>query len=243
MTGGAKLPVLVVGDVHGDLERLFSALKPYPHEAWRTVFLGDLVDGGAFGVGALRYARDRPNSTVLAGNHEALMLAALADRDQELRWLGVGGQPHDLEELKKDPPLQEWLRTRPALLKLDDGTLVQHSDNDGYRALLPPPQDQPDAVAAINENTEWVLHNRPEFFWDVTSPYRIFEKQPLRLESWLQLTGARRVVHGHSPHAESLPKAYHGGKAICFDGGLGRFGGPRYRKRTPAAASVAPLPP
>jgi hypothetical protein len=59
-----ELPVLIVGDVHGDLERLFQALKPYPAAEWNTVFLGDLVDYGMFGVGAMRYARDRPNSTV-----------------------------------------------------------------------------------------------------------------------------------------------------------------------------------
>jgi Calcineurin-like phosphoesterase len=237
------LPVLVVGDVHGDLERLFQALKPYPADKWHTIFLGDLVDGGIFGVGALRYARDRPNSTVLIGNHEALMLAALNDPDQMLRWLGVGGQQHDLDELRNDGPLQEWIRTRPALLRLPDGTLVQHADNDGYRALLPPPQDQPDPVATINENSEWVLRKRPEFYWDVTSPYRVFDNQPARLRQWLELTGSRRVVHGHSPHSESRPKQYHEGRAVNFDGGLGRFGGPRYRKRTPAAASVAPLPP
>lgn len=239
----SELPVLIVGDVHGDLERLFQALKPYPAESWRTIFLGDLVDGGVFGIGALRYARDRPNSTLLVGNHEALMLAALGDNDQRLRWLGVGGQPHDLEELRADEPLQEWLRTRPALLKLEDATLVQHADSDGYRALLPAPQDQADPVAAINENAQWVLRNKPEFFWDVTSPYRVFEKQPARLRQWLELTGARRVVHGHSPHGESRPKVYHEGLAISFDGGFGRYGGPRHRKRTPAAASVAPLPP
>src|SRR5205809_7282202 len=54
------LPVLIVGDVHGDIERLFQALKPYPADEWHTIFLGDLVDYGMFGVGALRFAHDRP---------------------------------------------------------------------------------------------------------------------------------------------------------------------------------------
>jgi len=74
VTAAGDLPVLIVGDVHGDLERLFQALKPYPAEAWRTVFVGDLVDYGLFGVGALRFARDRPNTTVLLGNHEVAMM-------------------------------------------------------------------------------------------------------------------------------------------------------------------------
>ncbi|HEY0783858.1 MAG TPA: metallophosphoesterase, partial [Thermoanaerobaculia bacterium] len=126
------LPLVVVGDVHGDLERLFAALRPYPADEVRTVFLGDLVDGGPFGVGALRFARDRPHSEVLIGNHEALMLAALHDADQRHRWLLNGGERHDLEELRGDPGLQAWLRRRPAMLELEDGTLLQHADNDGY---------------------------------------------------------------------------------------------------------------
>src|SRR5665213_1735856 len=56
--GHDDLPVLIVGDVHGDLERLFQALKPYPATGWRTIFLGDLVDYGPFGVGALRHDLD-----------------------------------------------------------------------------------------------------------------------------------------------------------------------------------------
>src|SRR5487761_801404 len=105
-TGERKLPVLVVGDVHGDLERLFQALKPYPVAEWRTIFLGDLVDYGPFGVGALRYARDRPNSVVLLGNHEVAMLWALRDPNRVGFWFGIGGQDHDLKELAKDVALQ-----------------------------------------------------------------------------------------------------------------------------------------
>src|SRR5579864_919061 len=132
----ADLPVLIVGDVHGDLQRLFAALKPYPPTEWRTVFLGDLVDYGDFGVGALRLARDRPNSEVLLGNHEVAMLWALRDPSRIGFWAGVGGQLHDLEELRKDEPLQDWMRSRPALLKHDDGTLFQHCGNDSYLGLI-----------------------------------------------------------------------------------------------------------
>src|SRR3984893_6567054 len=122
----SDLPVLLVGDVHGDLERLFQALKPYPAADWQTIFLGDLVDYGPFGVGALRYARDRANTEVLLGNHEVAMLWALRDPSRVGFWMGIGGQPHALDELKKDKPLQDWLRRRPALIRLPDGTLVQH---------------------------------------------------------------------------------------------------------------------
>ncbi len=97
-----RLPVLIVGDVHGDLERLFAALRPYPADQWHTVFVGDLVDYGMYGVGALRYARDRANTTVVIGNHEVAMLWALRDPARIGFWMSIGGQEHDLAELARD---------------------------------------------------------------------------------------------------------------------------------------------
>src|SRR5437870_8425867 len=110
------LPDLIVGDVHGDIERLAAALQPYPASEWRTVFLGDLVDYGMFGVGCLRYARDRANTDVLLGNHEVAMLWALRDSSRVGFWMSIGGQMHDLDELKRDEQLQVWLRSRQAML-------------------------------------------------------------------------------------------------------------------------------
>jgi hypothetical protein len=234
------LPVVVVGDVHGDLERLFSALRPYPASEFRTIFLGDLVDGGPFGIGALRYARDRPNSELLLGNHEVLMLWTLRDRSRLSFWAGNGGEMHDLKELEGDPELQRWLRERPALLKLEDGTLVQHSDNDLYGKLLEPGAADP--VDAINGEVRRLLGEGHEAaLWDMLSPGLVFRGSRSRLERWLETMGAQRLVHGHKPHTSSRPDVYHGGLAVDFDGGLGRYGKSRYRKLSPLQASVAPL--
>ena len=234
------LPVLVVGDVHGDLERLFTALKPYPAAEYRTIFLGDLVDGGPFGVGALRYARDRPNSEVLIGNHEVLMLWALRDGSRLSFWAGNGGELHDLKELEGDPRLQAWLRERPALLKLEDGTLVQHSDNDFYGRLLKP--GEPDPVHAINRELRRLLASEGEAeLWDILSPGKVFRENRGRLERWLATMGARRLVHGHKPHTRPRPDVYHDGLAIDFDGGLSRYRKARYRRQLPVQASVARL--
>ena len=233
--------MLIVGDVHGDLERLFTALKPYPPSEWHTVFLGDLVDGGMFGVGALRYARDRPNSTVLLGNHEVLMLWTLAEPAARPLWAGIGGQPHDWLELSKDAELQAWLHERPLLLKLPDGTLIQHSDTDLYGRLAE--FDAEDQVAAVNRQGRRLLAEHGyDVLWDVLSPGKLFRANRARLEQWLRRTGARRLVHGHVPHPQSRPDSYHDGLAICFDGGFSRMYGSRYRRRTAAAASIGPLP-
>jgi len=234
----ADLPVLIVGDVHGDLERLFKALAPYPPERWRTVFLGDLVDGGAFGVGALRYARDRPHSDVLLGNHELALLWALRDPGRLPYWMGMGGQPHDLEELRKRPDLQRWLRELPLLLRLADGTLAQHTDTDAYARLGA-------SVDDINAASRHLLSTAGEAdLNDVLSAGGVFRRSAQRLAAWLDTHQAARLVHGHTPHGRARPDAYQGGRAISYDGSFSRFYGSRYRRGPRhSAATVGPLPP
>lgn len=240
------LPVVVVGDVHGDIERLFKALAPYPPDRWHTVFLGDLVDGGPFGIGAVRYARDRPNSTVLLGNHEVAMLWALRDRSHLASWMGLGGEMHDLRELESDRGLEAWMRARPLLLRLNDGTLLQHSDNDLYKKLLhrelAAAQDS-DPVAAINAEGRRLMESGDEMaLWEILTPGLVFRTSRRRLEEWLQLTGSRRLVHGHKPHGRLRPDTYQYGLVVNFDGGLGRFGRSRYSRQGPIEASVGPIP-
>jgi len=233
------LPILVVGDVHGDLERLFKALKPYPASEWHTIFLGDLVDYGMFGVGALRYARDRTNSTVILGNHEIAMLWALRDQGRIGWWMGLGGQRHDLDELARDAPLQEWIRERPAVLRLADGTLFQHCGNDGYADLIE--VDHPHPIDGINARVrDLLIHEGESKLWDRFSGPNIFETQPMRLERWLEMTAGRRVVFGHKPHGGSVPQRYHQDRAINFDGAFSR-GHRKYRRASPVGATVAPL--
>jgi hypothetical protein len=233
------LPVLVVGDVHGDLERLFAALKPYPATDWHTIFLGDLVDYGMFGVGAMRFARDRPNSDVLLGNHEVAMLWALRDDTRIGYWMSIGGQRHDLDELAEDEPLQEWVRDRPALLRIPDGTIFQHCGSDAYLELAD--NDDVDVVDAINARTKELLHHDGEpTLWNLMSGPNVFETQPQRLDRWLELTESRRAVFGHKPHRSPKPQRYHDGRAINFDGGLSRSHR-LHQRRSPATASVGPL--
>ena len=231
-----RLPVLIVGDVHGDLERLFAAVKPYPAADWHTIFLGDLVDYGMFGVGALRFARDRPNSDVLLGNHEVAMLWALRDPARVGFWISIGGQEHDLAELRRDEPLQVWLKTRPLLMELSDGTLVQHSGNDAYLELA-----GGGSVDGANRRGHELLAGGDEgLLWDLLSSPNVFESQRARLDRYLELMHGRRVVFGHKPHRGPKPGRYHGGRAINFDGGLSRAHR-LYQRHAPVAASVGPL--
>ena len=236
---GEVLPVLIVGDVHGDLERLFEALRPYPADRWHTVFVGDLVDYGMFGVGALRYARDRNNTTVLLGNHEVAILWALRDPTRIGFWMSIGGQRHDLDELARDATLQTWLRERPALVRLPDATLVQHCGHDGYARWTDPSAS--DAIDAINSRArDLLMHDGEPELWDVLSARNVFDQQPHRLQRWLEATNSRRVIFGHTPHNNRTPAVHHGGKAINVDGVFSRFH-MKYRRISPITASVVSL--
>ena len=232
------LPVLIVGDVHGDLERLFEALRSYPADQWHTVFVGDLVDYGMFGVGALRYARDRANTTVLIGNHEVAMLWALRDSARVGFWMSIGGQKHDLDELARDTSLQAWLRERDAMVRLADATLVQHCGHDGYSRWI---DKGTDVVHAINSRArDLLMHEGEAELWDVLSARNVFDQQAARLQRWLEATNSRRVVFGHTPHNGRTPAVYHGGKAINVDGVFSRSHA-KYRRVSPIAASVVTL--
>lgn len=78
-------PVAVIGDVHGQVEQLARILEqlrdlPDYDRRW-IVFIGDLVDRGPDSKGAIELVLDlmlhHPRTTVVAGNHELAMAAAL----------------------------------------------------------------------------------------------------------------------------------------------------------------------
>jgi hypothetical protein len=130
------------------------------------------------------------------------------------------------------------MRTRPALVRLPDRTLVQHCGHDGYGLLIE--ANDPNPVDAINERVcELLIHEGESMLWDVMSARNIFPVSPERLDRWLEVTGSRRVVFGHTPHGGRTPQSYYGGKAINFDGAFSRSH--RKYRAGPIGATVAPL--
>lgn len=78
-------PIAVIGDVHGQVEKLASVLEqlqalPDFEHRW-VVFIGDFVDRGPDPKGAIDVFLDllkrHPKTTAVAGNHEFAMGAAL----------------------------------------------------------------------------------------------------------------------------------------------------------------------
>ncbi|MEL6380704.1 MAG: metallophosphoesterase family protein [Pseudomonadota bacterium] len=108
-TGGGKahIPagerVYAIGDVHGCASLLDDLLglieedgRTLPISKRTIITLGDYVDRGPDSAGVIdrliaRQASD-PNFLCLKGNHEAKLLAFLADPDEHVSWLDWGGE-------------------------------------------------------------------------------------------------------------------------------------------------------
>lgn len=249
-------PVLVVGDVQGDAERLREALAPYPEDEVDTLFLGDFFQGGppgrAGGVEAARIARRRRNSRAILGNHDLLLLCVLEEvrtgwtpekvlqwgpRSLAEVWLWRRGDWADLRAVADDRDLEAWLRSLPLMLLLDDGTLVQHCDDDAYARLG-------GSVAEVNATAQRRLAE-PRGAWSIfwhTVGRRAFTDRR-RLEAYLRRFRARRLVHGHTPHHGDRPQSTHDGLVWSFDGCFSRFWDAEGRGVGPVEATVALLPP
>ncbi|HEY8109574.1 MAG TPA: metallophosphoesterase family protein [Candidatus Nitrosotenuis sp.] len=75
--------LVVVGDIHGDMESLCAIMQNINHQKFlsdpnnKIIFLGDYIDRGSNSIGVLRTVfylkREYPNSVILlCGNHEAI---------------------------------------------------------------------------------------------------------------------------------------------------------------------------
>jgi hypothetical protein len=250
-------PVLIVGDVQGDHERLAEALAPYPEDEVATIFLGDLFTGGrpgaAGGYWAARMAMARRCSRTILGNHDLLVITLLEERrhggerlrggDGELLesiWRRRRGDPADLEALAADAELEAWLRGLPVMLMLEDGTLVQHTDDDeGYASLG-------ESVDAVNLAAASLLRRQPGGALLLLRHLigRGAFLDPARLDRHLRRFGARRVVHGHTPHWGAGPDVRAEGRELGFDGRFSRFWGRAPGEDAgPIGATVGLLPP
>lgn len=126
--------IAAVGDVHGDLAQLDRAIEGARRwadgRALRFVFLGDYVDRGPDSAGVIRRLVERTaeGDVALKGNHEDMLLAALSDADEDVRfWIDNGGEPtllsygiDDVIDARRLPEDHlDWMKRRP--LSFDDG--------------------------------------------------------------------------------------------------------------------------
>ena len=250
-------PLLIVGDVQGDVDRLREALQPYPEDDVDTIFLGDFFQGGepgaAGGAASARLARARRNSRSVIGNHDLFLLVVL-ERSRGVAgtlewrardggsiedvWLSRRGDWADLRAVADDGDLEAWLRSLPFMYMLEDGTLVQHTDDDRYA-------DLGGTVDEVNAQEQSWLAKPGGVLTALryTIGRHAFDDEA-RLDEYLRHFGARRLVHGHTPHFAAQPVALHGGRVMGFDGRFSRYWSRGSGDESgPIGATVALLPP
>lgn len=219
MTGDGR--VLVVGDVHGQLDALRRVLRRAglidAGDRWTggracLWFIGDFVDRGPKGPESIALAmrlqeearRDGGRVEALLGNHDLLLIALRRfGRAGEVPgggtfgeiWRRNGGVASDLEKLTAGQA--EWLAARPAAA-LEGATLLLHADAGLYPGLAGSLGELNRAFRAL------VASDDPAGYDDLLirfSEHGAFARMAgdELLDRTLETFGGKRVVHGHTP--------------------------------------------
>jgi hypothetical protein len=237
-------PVHVIGDVHGQLEKLVALLRDAGligvDWSWRgaesTLWLiGDLVDRGAHGIAvvelAMRLQREAAAAGgrvgVLFGNHDGLLLAASRFGATPIsapgstflsEWLANGGETADLERLTAAHI--DWLTARPAMAR-EGAHLLVHADALFYFAYG-------QSIDEVNRAFSAILQSDDPGNWDQLldgfAEHRSFidgEAGVERAAAFLGQFGGRQIVHGHSPISSITRQAPEEVRqALVYAGGL-----------------------
>ena len=210
-------PVFVVGDVHGHRDALASLLQGSglidADERWAGAdavlwLVGDLVDRGPDGLGAIDFARRLERESdgavrCLLGNHEAFLLAArrFGDRDTSFPgttfrdvWRMNGGVEADLRGFT--PEHVEWILARPAVAREGDWLLV-HADTTAYLRYGDTLDEVNAAIATILGSG--VPEEVDELLEVLCDRMRLFDAAGV--DALLERFGGTRIVHGHTPIA------------------------------------------
>jgi len=135
-TAETQTPVVAIGDVHGCASLLRQTIQPHLGSGVELIFLGDLIDrspdtdGDRKVIELVRELQGNPAAhglarvTVLRGNHEQMLLDALAEDSPgeatEL-WEWNGGDPDFLPLARMH---QDWLMSLPLIAKRGNHLLV-----------------------------------------------------------------------------------------------------------------------
>lgn len=220
-------PVFVVGDIHGQFDKLVALLRQaglvsadLHWSGGRAVlwFVGDFFDRGPDGIGAielvirLQHEAEQVGGRVdsLVGNHEALIMSARLFGEHATGWGGTfkgdwernGGRVTDLMRLEERH--MRWLAARPAIAREGERLLI-HADSLLYC-------DYGLTWEKVNEAFRAILTCKVPQAWD-----RLLEQFGDRLAfmdadlgpasnvrdhvaaRFLEIFGGRQIVHGHTP--------------------------------------------
>jgi hypothetical protein len=245
-----QYPLFVMGDVHGQINRLTDILhraglinisREWIGGTARLWFIGDYFDRGPDGIGVIELikqwqtqaARTGGQVGALLGNHDTSILAA--DRYGNIRsstgttffsdWLRNGGNIADLDGLQ--PHHVEWLTNLPAIAHVD-GLLLLHADSLFYTEYGNNAEAVNQSIQSIQANGTAQAFDR---LLDDFSQRRAFQGNDgeQNLEMILNHFGGKGLIHGHTPISKMTGQpsnqvtdafVYHNGKCVNVDGGM-----------------------
>jgi hypothetical protein len=257
------VPTFVVGDVHGYPETLAKLLRDaglldrklrWSGRDARLWLLGDLVDRGPDGIGAIdlvmRLEREGPSGgglvRCLLGNHEVSLYwlwrfgelgPSAADTPFRMNWRLYGGQESDLERFR--PEHAAWIEQLPAVA-CDGDWLLLHADTDSYLEFGRSVEEVNRSISAVLAAGDW---DAADDLLEALADRNVLG-DPGAVDRLLAILGGRRIVHGHTPIAfvtgaepERVvePLAYCGGRVLNVDHCL-FAGGPGFITELPTVS-------
>jgi hypothetical protein len=214
-------PTYVIGDVHGQLQKLSKILRDAhlvdEHLAWTggratLWFVGDLVDRGPDSIGVIelvmRLQKEAPQVggqvSCLLGNHELMMLAAyrFGRRSTGLsssfisKWKQNGGNRKDLAALTREH--LDWLAQLPAMTLASDHLLL-HADAPFYLRYG-------NTIEEVNAKVHALLKKSDDLAWEEfiedfarRGAFASNHSGAEFARRYLTTYGGRQLVHGHTP--------------------------------------------
>ena len=245
-------PCFVIGDVHGQLERLRGLLLDAglvsPAMSWSGAdailwFTGDLIDRGPDSIGVVDLVmRLQSEATIVGGrvgvvlgNHEVMILAAQRFGGHFIsEWEWNGGSKADLAWLTSQH--RAWIAQLPAMVPVGQQLLI-HADATFYAHYGR-------SVEQVNRALRLILQSHHVAAWtrlqELFCERRAFADTRTdgvaRALQLLSTFGGRQLLHGHTPiSAMSMlapkdvtqPLLYASGVCINMDGGM-YLGGPGF---------------
>ncbi len=246
------MAVYVVGDVHGQFEKLlnllFNAHLIDDRLGWiggdsSLWFMGDFFDRGTQGIDVVELLMRLQGEAAgvggsvraLLGNHEILFMAAQRFPNQRrfmINWKRNGGQDTDLNRITARH--LAWLRNLP-VLALVENRLLMHADALFY-------QHYGSTIAEVNANIGALLRDDNDSDWDQLLE-DFAERMAFAMSDFeggsnaalmLSVYGGEQIIHGHTPIQylsneifPDKPVIYARDLCIDVDGGM-YLGGPGF---------------
>jgi diadenosine tetraphosphatase ApaH/serine/threonine PP2A family protein phosphatase len=222
MTIQTAQPLYIIGDIHGQYEKLIGLLYDAAlvdgRMAWsggaaRLWFMGDFFDRGPCGIEAVdlvmrlqtEAAAAGGSVRALIGNHEPLILSAQRFGERPTGWGGTflwdwrrnGGSDEELERLTAAHIA--WLADLPAMA-LEGEYLLVHADSTMYSSYG-------SSIDEVNQALRALLHEDDAPAWDRLLEQFSDRKAFLdsdadgaaRAAQFLSDFGGRQIIHGHTP--------------------------------------------